>query len=301
MSDYRILVIDDDPAQHDILGEYLALYGFDVVHAYNGREGIERIAERAPDLVLLDVNMPEKDGFETVAEIREDPRLDMVPVLFLTSLDRSNLKVKGLESGADDFITKPYDKAELLARVRTALRRTDRYRKAVSDLMGDLGRIGLAEVLQTLQIGMKSAVVVLEDLAAVIHIERGNLVHAEMAGFTGMEALRRVFYLERGGFKVDFGEPPKSPRELEAPLDSVILDVMTHIDEVNRLFDKGAGPDDTIRLGSGVGDRPALKAAEDRLPARARDIVAAMEGPLMDNARELNEAIASGALAVSNR
>ena len=127
MKRFCILIIDDDEAAHEVLGEYLELAGFRVLHARDGAEGIQTMEELGPDLALLDVNMPVMDGFKAMEVIGKDRKLRDIPVLFLTSLDRYNLKIKGLELGAEDYIVKPISIGKILARIRAALRRSENH------------------------------------------------------------------------------------------------------------------------------------------------------------------------------
>jgi DNA-binding response OmpR family regulator len=117
----RILVADDDADIRALLRELLERAGYDVVDADNGRTALRAFYAAAPDLVLLDVSMPELDGWETLERIRD---LSEVPVAMLTARTAELEKVRGLKAGADDYMTKPFGRQELLARVEALLRRS---------------------------------------------------------------------------------------------------------------------------------------------------------------------------------
>ncbi len=117
---FRILVVDDERRMVGFIRLNLEQDGFEVVEAYNGTEALERLRDSLPDLILLDVMMPDIDGFEVLRTIRE---VSQVPVIMLTAKGEEDDKVKGLELGADDYITKPFSPRELVSRVRAVLRR----------------------------------------------------------------------------------------------------------------------------------------------------------------------------------
>ena len=125
MSDEQalVLVADDDADIRSFVAVNLRLEGFDVATAEDGREALEEVLHRKPDLILLDVMMPNLDGFEVIQRLRSDIRTRMVPIIMLTAKAQSADKVVGLTAGADDYIIKPFDPIELVARVRSTLRR----------------------------------------------------------------------------------------------------------------------------------------------------------------------------------
>ena len=118
----RILVVDDDSNIAELICLYLVKEGFETERAHNGKEALKQIQKFSPNLVILDVMMPEMDGYETCREIRKQ---GAIPVIFLTAKGETFDKVLGLELGADDYIVKPFDNKELVARVKAVLRRTE--------------------------------------------------------------------------------------------------------------------------------------------------------------------------------
>jgi DNA-binding NarL/FixJ family response regulator len=117
----RILVVDDEPLNIDYLQQELEVHGFVIETAANGVEALERVAAKPPDLVLLDVMMPELDGIAALRILKGDPETRLIPVVLMTALNAIEDRVRGIEAGADDFLSKPVDERELLARIRTAL------------------------------------------------------------------------------------------------------------------------------------------------------------------------------------
>ncbi|WP_066361655.1 response regulator transcription factor [Herbidospora mongoliensis] len=119
----RLLVVDDEPTVRELLSATLRFAGFEVSSAATGTDAVEAVRVLRPDLILLDVMLPDLDGFQVVRRLRDLAR-PPVPVLFLTARDSPADKVTGLTLGGDDYVTKPFDLSELLARIRAILRRT---------------------------------------------------------------------------------------------------------------------------------------------------------------------------------
>ncbi len=118
-----VLVVDDEPKIVQLARDYLEHAGFDVVTAADGRAALDQLRKRRPDLVVLDLGLPELDGLDVTRSIRRDSNL---PIIMLTARDDEVDKLLGLELGADDYLTKPFSPRELVARVKAVLRRTER-------------------------------------------------------------------------------------------------------------------------------------------------------------------------------
>ena len=118
----RILAVDDVPANLEIVRMRLEAHGYEVVTAVDGEEALARAREIDPDLVLLDIMMPKLDGISALKQLKQDAALRFVPVILLTAKADTADVVAGLEAGGDDYLTKPFDQAALIARVRSMLR-----------------------------------------------------------------------------------------------------------------------------------------------------------------------------------
>jgi signal transduction histidine kinase len=117
-----VLVVDDNPANVELLEAYLLPEKYDVVSAFDGNQALARVAEAPPDIVLLDVMMPGLDGYEVCRRLKTDQKTRFIPVVMVTALKDLDDKVKSIEAGADDFLTKPISKVELLTRIRSLIR-----------------------------------------------------------------------------------------------------------------------------------------------------------------------------------
>ncbi|MBB3112970.1 DNA-binding response OmpR family regulator [Paenibacillus phyllosphaerae] len=122
MKPIKLLTIDDDPHVCEIIRLYAELEGYEVVAAYDGLQGLELVYDETPDLIILDIMMPEMDGWAVCERIRKD---FATPVIMLSGKGESYDKLKGFEIGVDDYVVKPFDSKELMARIRAVLRRTN--------------------------------------------------------------------------------------------------------------------------------------------------------------------------------
>ncbi len=120
----KLLIIEDDPNLAGMLNTYFSMEGYDVMSAYRGEEGTQACQTNPPGLIILDIHLPDIDGYEVARRIRGNLRTAAIPIIFLTTKSEHADRLQGLELGADDYITKPFDVQELRLRVRNAFRRS---------------------------------------------------------------------------------------------------------------------------------------------------------------------------------
>jgi len=120
----KILVVDDEKDLLNLMKRLLTRGGFEVITASDGKEGLEKVHSEAPDLMILDINMPVMDGWEVCRKIRRDPLYKHLPIIMLTVRRTKADELKGFDLGGDEYVTKPFSPTELLARVKTVLRRS---------------------------------------------------------------------------------------------------------------------------------------------------------------------------------
>ncbi len=172
----KILVVDDTPKNVKLLADILGVKGYAVVTAASGSEALEKVEAERPDLVLLDVVMPGMSGYDVCRKIRENPATGILPVVMVTALDPNQERVKGLEAGADDFLTKPINQPELLARIRSLLR--------IKELYGTVQAqaVQLAEWNKTLEQRVQEQVGQLERLGRLKRFFSPQLAELIVAG-----------------------------------------------------------------------------------------------------------------------
>ncbi|WAL61975.1 response regulator transcription factor [Thermocoleostomius sinensis] len=122
----RLLLIDDDPNLILLVKDYLEFRGYEVITAENGQEALETLDQDTPDMIICDVMMPQMDGYSLVEHVRKNPRTSWIPVLFLSAKGQSQDRVKGLNTGADVYMVKPFEPEELVAQVESSLKQASR-------------------------------------------------------------------------------------------------------------------------------------------------------------------------------
>jgi adenylate cyclase len=167
----RILVTDDVPQNVRLLEAVLSSHGYSVTSASSGAEALERVASELPDLLLLDIQMPEMSGYEVCRRLRADAATEFLPVVMITSSD-TEVRVNALEAGADDFVTKPFDQQELLIRVRSLVR-LKQYHDTIEAQAAEL-----RELNRTLEERVRTQVEELERLQRLRRFLSPQITHA---------------------------------------------------------------------------------------------------------------------------
>ena len=220
MSAAKILVVDDTPSNVKLLADVLGAKGYAVVTAASGADALEVVERERPDLVLLDVMMPGMSGYDVCRKLRANPATTMLPVVMITALDPGQERVKGIEAGADDFLSKPIHQPEILARVRSLLRI-----KSLHDELTELNR--------TLEQRVSEQVTQLERLSRLKRFFSPALAEAIVHGGADdpLKSHRReivVVFLDLRGFTAfaETSEPEEVMgvlREYHAAMGEIIL------------------------------------------------------------------------------
>lgn len=199
MHPHSILLIDDHYQLVQGIRNSLQEEGYEIIVAANGLDGLKAARRHRPDLVVLDINMPLMDGLEVCNRLRADNQLKKVPILFLTSRNSVEDRVQGLDSGADDYLAKPFNTAELKARVRALLRRTLDDFEESEEQPGAMNRLRVGP----LTLDLKACWVKIEDRDAVqltpaeFELLQYLMSHPNQT-FSGEDLLENVWAYERG-------------------------------------------------------------------------------------------------------
>ena len=227
----RVLAVDDNVQNLEVLEGLLTPRGYEVLKAYNGREALKVAKEVVPDIVLLDILMPGMDGYEVCRRLKEQKETRFVPVILLTSLDSSEDRVCGIEAGADDFITKPFSKPELLARVRSLARLK-----------------GLFDELENAQDVLFSLALALDfnDPYTHGHSQRVSEMSQRLAGFVGLPDDEQEI-IKNAGILHDIGKIATAKDVLHKP-GSLNSDEFRHVREHPLVGEKICAPLNLARL-----------------------------------------------------
>jgi putative two-component system response regulator len=186
----KILVVDDDADNRNLMGEFLGSHGYETIMAGDGQTALDQFSQSEPDLVLLDVIMPSIGGLEVCSRLKADPASRLTPVVLVTGLSATEDRIRGLEVGADDFLTKPLDQSELLARVRSLL--------SLKSYTDELERVeGVIFAMSRIVEG--------KDPYTVGHCERLSAYSVRLAHRIGLSA-DQTTSLERAGIVHDIGK-----------------------------------------------------------------------------------------------
>lgn len=161
----KLLLIDDDPNLILLVKDYLEFRGYQVITAENGREALEILEQQIPDMIICDVMMPEMDGYTLVERVRQDARTNWIPVLFLSAKGQSQDRVKGLNTGADVYMVKPFEPEELVAQVESSLRSANRLIRRTPGGVDNIQRIQVPENVELTPTELKVVQLVAQGMA----------------------------------------------------------------------------------------------------------------------------------------
>jgi CheY-like chemotaxis protein len=242
-----ILIVDDDEPFLHLLWRDLARSGFAVLQATNGRQALEIVRSRAVDIIVSDISMPEMDGWEFCERIRRDPDCGDIPFIFLTVHGGEEKRMRGLRSGADEYLVKPVNVRDLIARVEILYDRVRRKRSA-NTLTGNLRDVSLCELLQLFEMTRKRGILSVEHPTGqgTLALMDGILLNAAWNNLEAEDAVFEMFALRDGSFR--FQPKDVSGGNLAQPISFVLMETARLTDELAALAGHVPAPDVPLRL-----------------------------------------------------
>ncbi len=243
MAKQHLLLVDGDPKSLRVMEVSLKKAGFSVTTAIHGKDALEKVQISPPDLVLADTKMPEMDGFELCKTLKSDERFKHIPYVFLTNQKAVEAKVKGLELGGDDYLTKPIYIKEIVTRVTMILQKADkekieRRETTKGGFAGNLADMGVVDLVQTFEIGRKTGNISIKgERVATIYFKEGRVIDAEMGRLKGENAFYRLLNATEGEFEVQFTALDR-PERIEVSTQGLLMEGMRRLDEWGRMLEQ---------------------------------------------------------------
>lgn len=247
----KVLIVDDNESLLMALEYSIQQAGYTVLKAVDGEIAFKIANAEYPDIIVSDITMPEMDGIELCKKIRSVPSLSETPFILLTALGEPDERVKGLRSGADDYIVKPFDIEELIARIDIMYKNIQK-RQFSNTLSGNLKELAIIDMLQILAQAHKEGVLRINagDQSGIISICDGKIMDASFMDFTGEDALVELFTLTEGHF--NYVPQEVASGAMSKPVNYIIFEVIRLIDERCELKDYIPGFTDKLVLNISV-------------------------------------------------
>jgi CheY-like chemotaxis protein len=240
----HLLLVDGDPKSLRVMEVSLKKAGFSVTTAVHGRDALDKCEISPPDLILSDTKMPEMDGFELCRRLKGDERLKGTPFIFLTGQKSVEFKVKGLELGVEDYLTKPIYIKEIVTRVKILLEKKEKERLEKKDLKasfaGNLSDMGVVDLVQTLEMGKKSGALRVKGrsgVEAVCYFRDGRILDCELGRVAGENAFYRLLNWQDGEFAIEF-KPIEREERIPVSTQGLLMEGMRRIDEWGRIVEQ---------------------------------------------------------------
>jgi CheY-like chemotaxis protein len=284
-----LLLVDSDARSLRVLEVSLKKAGYGVATATSASRALEFALETHPDLVITDTVLPDSDGFDLCHRIKSDPRLARTSVLFLSAETSADARVKGINAGADDYVSKPVLVMEIVQRVRGLLERRETEaitrRDRAGNLSGALANMGVVDLLQLMESGQKSGIVYLAsdrersggfvaggEQRATIFFRDGRVIDAHLAKLNGPAAVYRMLMWEDGVFEIEF-KPLAREDVVHTSTQALLLEGMRRIDEWSRLRELLPEMDTKLSVDFG-----SLSARYKDVPEEVRSVLHLFDG-----------------------
>jgi DNA-binding response OmpR family regulator len=281
----NLLLVDADPRSLRLLEVSLRKAGFSVTTCGDVDSALELVDLVEPNMIIADTRLPGKDGFVLVEALRARPSAAHIPLMFLSSDPSVEGKVRGLQLGIEDYLTKPATIREILARVKYVMERSERNgmgRTAKTRFSGSLEEMGLVDLLQTIDMSRKSGVLRLSSGKRLgsIFFHEGRAMEAELGPLRGEQAIYRFLLWNEGSFEIEFRDV-KADDKLGVPTQALLMEGMRRLDEWGRLQEQLPGLDCVLEI-----QHVELAARLSEIPDELNGVLRAFDGQ-----RDLSEVL----------
>ncbi len=272
MSDITVLAVDDSPLILEMVKDYLGGGRFTVITAGNGKEGLDILNQIKPEMIISDIVMPEMDGWAFCEAIRKNPDTTDIPFLFLTGEKDVPTRIRGLKIGADDYLTKPFSREELLERASKiadkvkSVRKDFRRRQAA--LSGHTSQLAMADLLQLLSLNGKTGVLRIDNgRTGKIYFRSGKIINATLESVSGLKALYRLLAWDEANFELEplLEDEEGVEEKIHDATQSILMEGFTQIDEACHLKDKLPGEKELLQVASTASKAKDLGDAEKQV------------------------------------
>ena len=246
MAKQSLLLVDADTKSLRVLEVSLKKAGFNVTTALSGEDALGKVETSTPDLIISETRMPEMDGLHFVKRLREKPEWVQIPIIFLTGQADVEEKIRGLEMGVEDYLTKPIYIKELIARVKILLSKRERLsleenrRETKTKFAGQLADMAVVDLIQTIEISRKSGVIHFNNAhgrKGAIYFRGGKVIDAELGRLTAEDAVYRMLIWSEGEFEVEFKNVRRKD-VVELSSQGLLMEGMRRVDEWGRLSEQ---------------------------------------------------------------
>jgi len=269
VSEITVLAVDDSPLILEMVKESLSGGRYAVLTARNGKQALEILNEIKPELIISDIVMPEMDGWVFCEAIRKNPATTDIPFLFLTGEKDVPTRVRGLKLGADDYLTKPFSRDELLSRVESIADKVASVRKDFSQsqsaLSGHTSHLAMADLLQLLSLNGKTGVLRIENgRTGKIYFRSGKIINATLEPVSGLKALYRLLAWTEARFELEplLEDDGGVEETISGATHTVLMEGFTQLDEASRLTASLPGKEEHLWVSSKAAKAKDLSEAE---------------------------------------
>ncbi len=277
MAKQHLLLVDGDAKSLRVMEVSLKKAGFSVTTAIHGKDALEKVQISPPDLVLSDTKMAEMDGFELCKVLKSDERFRHIPFVFLTNQKSVEFKVRGLELGGDDYLTKPIYIKEIVTRVKMILQKVEKERLEKKEVRagfaGNLADMGVVDLVQTFELGRKTGTIRLDgERTGLIFFREGKVIDAELGRLSGENAFYRMLNTFEGKFDLQF-QAVDRPERIEMSTQALLMEGMRRLDEWGRMLEQLPPLETVFEL-----DYPQLSERLSEIPDEVNGLLRLFDG-----------------------